>query len=397
MRTDRAWEFTELPFILLQGQVHPIDRLKIATSISLNFYALDLDSFLMEGGEKIRKPRKAHEITSSKMDEAPILPAEAFTHGGVRKTKFEPKIPTRRLKKLSAIKREAEDLADNALPGELQLLIKQSQEDAANRRGNRFDNKGSAPARVAFGFGSSTAGRAGSGSLGFYKGSGGGGGGGGGAGGGGGGGGGGWHGSEKKPSLRNIQGPEILDENSRKMRTPFSEPMDTSKYGPVTIPFRSAASPGILGDYYNDIGDADTFDEDAVPPAKELELMVEDLEERLLFFQIPSALPIFNMPSAATDGEGSSASKDTGGSIGATISLDKLPSGPVGKLLIYESGVVKLKIGDISLDALPGVQCAFAQELAAINSSSRHCCFLGDVTQRVVLTPDIDSLLHQQV
>jgi hypothetical protein len=35
----------------------------------------------------------------------------------------------------------------------------------------------------------------------------------------------------------------------------------------------------------------------------------------------------------------------------------------------------------------------FAQELAAVNPTAKHCCFLGDVRQRVILTPDIDSLL----
>lgn len=42
-------------------------------------------------------------------------------------------------------------------------------------------------------------------------------------------------------------------------------------------------------------------------------------------------------------------------------SLSSLPSGKLGKLLVFESGKVKLQIGDILLDVEPGVPCVFRQ------------------------------------
>lgn len=47
------------------------------------------------------------------------------------------------------------------------------------------------------------------------------------------------------------------------------------------------------------------------------------------------------------------------------------------------------------MQAMPGTSCVFAQELAAINPVAKHCLFLGDIRQRVVLTPDIDRLLDK--
>jgi len=36
----------------------------------------------------------------------------------------------------------------------------------------------------------------------------------------------------------------------------------------------------------------------------------------------------------------------------------------------------------------------FAQDAAAINVKEQHCCVLGDLPKRVVVTPDVDSLLE---
>lgn len=88
-------------------------------------------------------------------NEPTVLDAEAFTHGGVPKAKFAPKVPARRLKKLSAVKKEDKGNAEAEMSSELLKLVKQSKEDLA-RRGPGADKK-SAPVRVAFGFGGSAA------------------------------------------------------------------------------------------------------------------------------------------------------------------------------------------------------------------------------------------------
>jgi DNA-directed RNA polymerase III subunit RPC4 len=35
----------------------------------------------------------------------------------------------------------------------------------------------------------------------------------------------------------------------------------------------------------------------------------------------------------------------------------------------------------------------FVQEVAAINTREKHCCTLGEISKRVVITPDVDYLL----
>jgi hypothetical protein len=193
-------------------------------------------------------------------------------------------------------------------------------------------------------------------------------------------------------------------------------------------------------------------------------------KDKFMFFQLPSVLPIDALPTMEEIGEASKA-------VQGPVSLEMLPEGFLGKLLVYESGAVKLKLGDVIFDvsatsiilnlalvkvdvrmcpwsvswtkyciavnsvaciigthlqvmvlrsealsggmhffphfallarisylnsfvlwtnqAMPGTNCVFAQELAAVNPVDRHCLFLGDIHQRVVLTPDIDRLLNR--
>jgi DNA-directed RNA polymerase III subunit RPC4 len=35
----------------------------------------------------------------------------------------------------------------------------------------------------------------------------------------------------------------------------------------------------------------------------------------------------------------------------------------------------------------------FTQEVAAMNTREKHCCTLGEISKRAVVTPDIDYLL----
>lgn len=126
-------------------------------------------------------------------------------------------------------------------------------------------------------------------------------------------------------------------------------------------------------------------DEDAITPAEELDLNEKTEEDRLFFFQVPASLPQL----ASTTGEEKDSRDDNKGA----VKLENLLKGCMGKLLVYESGAVKLQLGHVILDMLPGTDCMFAQELAAVNTASKHCCFLGDVNKRIVLTPDFNNLL----
>ena len=161
------------------------------------------------------------------------------------------------------------------------------------------------------------------------------------------------------------------------------EVFDLERYFPVTLPLRPPSNVEMrMLDDEEFGGEEVEVDEDEVEPARELDLMERSNEDMLFFFQIPTALPQLV--------------KDSNGKVGQTtgaVQLEKLHKGSMGKLVVYESGAVKLKLGSVLLDALPGTECMFAQELAAVNTTSKTCCFLGDVTKRVILTPDVNSVI----
>lgn len=35
----------------------------------------------------------------------------------------------------------------------------------------------------------------------------------------------------------------------------------------------------------------------------------------------------------------------------------------------------------------------FAQDVVAINTEDKHCCVLGELKKRAIITPDVDSAL----
>lgn len=40
-----------------------------------------------------------------------------------------------------------------------------------------------------------------------------------------------------------------------------------------------------------------------------------------------------------------------------------------------------------------GLDCSFAQDLVVMNSEEKYCCNVGELNKRVVITPDIESVL----
>ncbi|VAI02373.1 unnamed protein product [Triticum turgidum subsp. durum] len=123
---------------------------------------------------------------------------------------------------------------------------------------------------------------------------------------------------------------------------------------------------------------------------------------QLLFFQFPASLPLLQVVSVAV------ADMDTSDSEGVETEepnkkrrlesidgckLKDLPGGFMGKLLVYKSGKVKMRLGDALFDVSAGLDCTFAQEAVAINTNKKHCCSLGEVNKRAIVTPDIDYLV----
>ncbi|KAH9316671.1 hypothetical protein KI387_025298, partial [Taxus chinensis] len=255
--------------------------------------------------------------------------------------------------------REIGEQSEAELTSELLKLVKQSKEDA-ERRGHGVDRK-LAPVQVAFGYGSSGAFVR---PAGFYRG-------GGGGGGGGGSGGGASRGADRKPSINDgIHEGMQIDDKTGKRSKEYDEPMDYSTYYPMTLPLRKPYSgkSELLNEEEFGEGSSNLFEEDTIVAAQELGLWNESQEDQILFFQLPGSLPIGRLPvvkaenvnesSSGAKGKSVSWSDDKAASSSGAQStsneeksiLETLPAGLMGKLLVYESGAVKMKLGDILFD-----------------------------------------------
>ncbi|CAA6669838.1 unnamed protein product [Spirodela intermedia] len=179
----------------------------------------------------------------------------------------------------------------------------------------------------------------------------------------------------------------------------YVDPWDYCSYYPVTLPLRNHTR-GIQLLDEEESGEASStsieeYDERKVDTAKELALVDGNADGRMFFFQLPVALPLGRRPETTTKG------KETGGKMagvsGNCCSLDDLPAGFVGKMLVYKSGVVKMKLGDAIFDVSPGSDCMFAQDVTAINTKQKHCCALGELNKRVVVRPNVDYLLNSVI
>ncbi|KAK3034482.1 hypothetical protein RJ639_032471 [Escallonia herrerae] len=232
----------------------------------------------------------------------------------------------------------------------------------------------------------------------------------------------------------------------------YKEPWDYYTYYPVTLPLRRPYSgdPELLDEEeFGEASESMAHIEDSTNSAIELGLMEENLEPSMFFLQLPKLMPL--MKKTAMEGQQMAGSlkplKD------AACGLDELPAGFMGKMLVYRSGAVKLKLGDTlynvsmhhdrdnrkwyehkllddkslwekpPLDAVisykevsnavshrieipgevsniskwmqvsAGMNCMFAQDVVAINREDKHCCIVGELNKRATITPDVDSIL----
>ncbi|TVU36226.1 hypothetical protein EJB05_18162, partial [Eragrostis curvula] len=125
-------------------------------------------------------------------------------------------------------------------------------------------------------------------------------------------------------------------------------------------------------------------------PAEELGLLEQNRKERMFLFQLPKTLPLPRRPSVV-ERKGKTTSRE----VKEGSNLQQLPQGYLGKLLVYKSGKMKMKIGDVMFDVNPGSESRMVQHAVALNSKEKHCCLLGEVENRhVIVTPDVDSLLN---
>lgn len=292
-------------------------------------------------------------------------PERSNTNAAPRKMRFAPKAPPRRVPKVE-VKTEVDEDADAIQARE---LLRRFNEGTMRAR-PKVERK-VAPSQVAFGIGG------------------------------------------ESPSIRSYGVPKAWGSNNSNQGSAFksgafdtgvrekeySEPWDYYSYYPVTLPVRRpySGNPELLNEReFGEDSETTTYDESAENPAGELGLTEENLEPTMFFLQLPPTMPIEKRSTAADGPElpDSSRSPLVARSSKKMCALDELTAGFMGKMLVYRSGAVKLKLGDILYDISPGMDCVFAQDVVAINTTEKHCCVVGELNKHATVTPDVESILN---
>ncbi|KAK5829979.1 uncharacterized protein LOC108485997 [Gossypium arboreum] len=272
------------------------------------------------------------------------------TNAPSRKVRFAPKAPTRRAPKLKV---KTEVIEDSDAVQARDLLQRLNQISAKTKP--KVEKK-VASSQVAFGFG------AGSTSIKTFGAS---------------------RGSVPTPGLREEK--------------EYKEPWDYYSYYPVTLPMRRpySGNPEFLDEEEFALANA-TFEEDSVEPAVELGLMEENSEATMFFIQLPPTLPMTKQTGNISGNETNSRSKPAAsvGSAKKTCGIEELSAGFMGKMLVYRSGAVKLKLGDTLYDVIPGCNGEFSQDVVAVNTGKKHCCGVGEIDKRAILTLDVNSVFN---
>ncbi|KQJ82389.1 DNA-directed RNA polymerase III subunit RPC4 [Brachypodium distachyon] len=208
-------------------------------------------------------------------------------------------------------------------------------------------------------------------------------------------------GQENSPYARSF--PTRHYSKASKAPKEYVDPWDyTNRDYPVTLPLRRPYSgdPEILDEEEFGESSASRAQDGELTAAEELGLMDRSDTPPLLLFLFPKSLPLLKQAQSVE--EPNTGNKDNTGPA-STISklahekitgskINDLPGGLMGKILVYKSGKVKMKIGDALFDVSPGVNCKFVQDVAAINIRENHCCTLGEISKNAVVTPDVAHL-----
>ncbi|CAM6031475.1 unnamed protein product [Sphagnum compactum] len=116
-------------------------------------------------------------------------------------------------------------------------------------------------------------------------------------------------------------------------------------------------------------------------------------KEKLFFIQLPSILPTVDpdyllQRMSKMELENDAASEMTEKSKDAPFG-GSCVDGKVGKLVVYRSGKVLLRIGDMDFVVHSGSECLFSESLVHINGAKNHLVHLGAVQNRLVVSPAI--------
>ncbi|CAN6272817.1 unnamed protein product [Urochloa humidicola] len=188
--------------------------------------------------------------------------------------------------------------------------------------------------------------------------------------------------------------------SSVKLPKEHDEPWGTCTNYPVTLPLRRPNSADAeIHDEEESRHPSSRAQDSKLSAAEELGLMERVDAPQLLFFQFPTTLPLPRQADqvAETETDTHVNAKSMGDNrkrrLESIHGLKELPGGFMGKILVYKSGKVKMTLGDVLFDVSAGSNCMFPQDVVAINTREKHCCGLGEIEKRAIVTPDIDSLL----
>lgn len=139
-------------------------------------------------------------------------------------------------------------------------------------------------------------------------------------------------------------------------------------------------------------------------------------EEELLYFQLPTVVPKFEKPKeevvqdvdmdedkvkteSEVDALPAAAKKSTLEEAMSNLELEEMPDGQIGKLVIYKSGKMKMKFGNILLDVNQGMQSSFLENIMVVDHESeetKKAIELGHIVQKFVCAPNMDALLKDE-
>ncbi|XWS60112.1 hypothetical protein CRYUN_Cryun07bG0006500 [Craigia yunnanensis] len=186
---------------------------------------------------------------------------------------------------------------------------------------------------------------------------------------------------EDRTDICSSDGIEAL---APKIKREYSEPWDYHHtYYLITLPLRRPYSgdPELL-DHAEFVEAArKEYNDKTINPASDLGLLEEGEKEKIFFFQLATNLPVLER-SGSTKGKEkaeNSVSSERFGALKKGCKLKELPGVYMGKMLVYKSGAVKLKLGETLYDVSPGSDCAFAQDVAALNTTEKQCCVIGEL------------------
>ncbi|WRX18420.1 DNA-directed RNA polymerase III subunit RPC4 - like 1 [Theobroma cacao] len=177
--------------------------------------------------------------------------------------------------------------------------------------------------------------------------------------------------SASKEDRTDICSSDAIEASAPKIKREYREPWDYHHtYYPVTLPLRRPYSgdPELLDQAEFVEAARKEYDEKTINPASDLGLLEEGEKGKMFFFQLPAKLPVIKRL-ASTKG------KEKAENLGSSES--------------YKSSNY--------MQVSPGSDCIFAQDVAAVNTTEKHCCVIGELGKRVVVTPDISSVLNSVI